>query len=469
MFMKSSLKSFKIKTVKEKPRKGGNEMSEFDEQNNTEEQFIQNEIMSDKGIPAIVRVKEKKSRGRSIAITLAVALASFGAGSLYTSYNWIQDQKQSIDVQNNNTGMNQPSPNISQTAVKKDGSILSVSEVANLVSNSVVEITTESVANDMFMRQYITEGAGSGVIISTDGYIATNNHVIEGASKITVRLTDGKEYEAKLIGTDAQTDVAVIKIDGVTLDAVTLGDSSQLTVGDTAIAIGNPLGELGGTVTNGIISALDREIVLENQTMTLLQTNAAINPGNSGGGLFNDKGELIGLVVAKSGGSNIEGLGFAIPANVVKEVVNSIINVGYVQGRPVLGVSVVNINSAQMAYQYGVNRMGIYVAGLTEGTKAEKSGLKVGDCIMAVNDKEIASTSDLTKTLQSHQVGEKVKVTISREGKLLSVEVELSESKPTQPTDAKSQGNGPNEQIENGRSQNQGGIPSLERFFDAFN
>lgn len=437
-------------------------MNGFDEYNKNEEQLIQSEAVDDIGIPAMVRVKEKKHRGKGVALTLAVALASFGAGSLYTSYSWIQGQKQNVSIQNNNT--NKPATNIGQTVVKTSGNNLSVAEVANLVSNSVVEITTESVANDMFMRQYVTEGAGSGVIISSDGYIATNNHVIEGASKIIVRLTDGKEYEAKLIGTDAQTDIAVIKLEGVTLEAVKIGDSSQLSVGDTAIAIGNPLGELGGTVTNGIISALDREIVLENQTMTLLQTNAAINPGNSGGGLFNDQGELIGLVVAKSAGSNIEGLGFAIPANVVKEVVNSIIDVGYVQGRPVLGVSVVNINSAQMAYQYGVSRMGVYIAGLTEGTKAEKSGLKVGDCIVAIGDTEITSTSDLTKILQNHKVGDQVKVTISRDGKLFSADVELSESKPTQEADTSKQSS-----TANGQSQSQSNGYSFGDFFNGFN
>lgn len=420
-----------IKTVKENHIEGGIKMNELHEQNKQNEEFIQSEMIEDRVIPAMVRVKEKKKRGKGVVITLAVALASFGAGSLYTSYSWIQDKTaQSSSQLTNQSSTNKPTTNISQTSVAASGKSLSVAEVASLAADSVVEITTESVANDMFMRQYVTEGAGSGVIISTDGYIATNNHVIEGASKITVRLTDGKEYEAKLIGTDAQTDVAVIKIEGVTLQPVTLGDSDTIGVGDAAIAIGNPLGELGGTVTNGIISALDRQIVLENQTMTLLQTNAAINPGNSGGGLFNEQGQLIGLVVAKSSGSNVEGLGFAIPVNVVKDVVDSIINVGYVQGRPVLGVSVVNIDSSQLAYQYGVSKLGVYVAGLTEGTKAEASGLKVGDCLIAVDDTQISSTSDLTKILQSHQVGDKVNVMVSRNGKMLTVEVELSESKP---------------------------------------
>lgn len=409
----------------------------MNEENNfsNEENRESSEINIDKTIPAMVKTKEKKYRGRGIALTLAVALASFGAGSLYTSYNWIQEQgtasKTSQSSIQNNPIKDSTNNNISQVSTNKSGGGLSVAEVANLTAASVVEITTETVANDMFMRQYVTEGAGSGVVISEDGYIATNNHVIDGASKIKVRLTTGEEYDAKLIGTDPQTDVAVIKVDGVKLKPVTYADSDQLVVGDTAIAIGNPLGELGGTVTNGIISALDREIELENQKMTLLQTNAAINPGNSGGGLFNNKGELIGLVVAKSGGSNVEGLGFAIPVNVVKEVVKSIIDVGYVQGRPVLGVQVVDIDSAQRAYQYGVNQLGVYVMALTEGTKAEKSGLKVGDCLVAIGDTQVTSTADLKRILQQHKVGETVKVIVSREGKLVTLQVELAESVPT--------------------------------------
>lgn len=439
-------------------------MNEMNEQNKQNEEFIQSEMIEDRVIPAMVRVKEKKNKGKGVIITLAVALASFGAGSLYTSYNWIQNQTaQSSSQVTNGSNINKPATNISQTSATTSGKSLSVAEVASLAADSVVEITTESVANDMFMRQYVTEGAGSGVIISTDGYIATNNHVIEGASKITVRLTDGKEYEAKLIGTDAQTDVAVIKIEGATLQPVTLGDSDTIGVGDTAIAIGNPLGELGGTVTNGIISALDRQIVLENQTMTLLQTNAAINPGNSGGGLFNDQGELIGLVVAKSSGSNVEGLGFAIPVNVVKDVVESIINVGYVQGRPVLGISVVNVDSSQLAYQYGVNQLGVYVAGLTEGTKAEASGLKVGDCLIAVDDTQISSTSDLTQILKSHEVGDKVKVMVSRNGKMLTVEVELSESKPA----ATSSNESSSQNTTEDNSLNQ--LPNISDFFGKSN
>lgn len=372
---------------------------------------------------------KKKKRGHGILIVAAM-LASFGAGSLFTSYNWIKDQKPASQLQ---TGpVRVPSTTNEEGTISTMGYDLTVAEITNLTAASVVEITTETVSTDLFMRQYITEGAGSGVIMTQDGYIATNNHVIENASKIIVRLTDGKEYEAELIGTDAQTDIAVLKIKAEdALKAVTFGDSDTLVVGDEAIAIGNPLGELGGTVTNGIISALDREIKLESQTMRLLQTNAAINPGNSGGGLFNSQGEFIGLVVAKSAGSNIEGLGFAIPSNVVSDVVQSIIDVGYVKGRPVLGVSIVDVSSIQQAYQYGVNRLGVYIMDLTKGSKSEQSGLKVSDLIIAIDDTQIGSATELKQALNQHQVGDVVKVTVSRDNKLLTFDVELSESVPT--------------------------------------
>ena len=222
-------------------------------------------------------------------------------------------------------------------------------------------------------------GAGSGVIISEDGYLITNNHVINGASTIQVRTSDGTTYDAVLVGTDSKTDVAVLKINASGLRPVTFGDSDNLNVGETAVAIGNPLGELGGTVTNGIISAKDRSITLDNQQMTLLQTNAAINPGNSGGGLFNSRGELIGMVVAKSSGSDVEGLGFAIPSNLVSKIAQELIANGYVTGRPALGVTVLSIENAQTAMQYGVSSLGVYITDVESGSAADKAGLQAGD------------------------------------------------------------------------------------------
>ncbi|PHV70124.1 serine protease HtrA [Sporanaerobium hydrogeniformans] len=318
-----------------------------------------------------------------------------------------------------------------QTASRTSGKALSVTEIANLNGNSVVEITTEVMVTGRRLEQYISQGAGSGVIITNDGYIMTNNHVISGSNKINVRLKNGETYEAKLIGTDPTTDIAVIKIEAKNLVPVTFGNSDKLAVGELAVAIGNPLGELGGTVTDGIISALDREITIDGETMNLLQTNAAINPGNSGGGLFNDGGELIGLVVAKSSGSDIEGLGFAIPSNDVKTVVDELIAHGYVTGRPALGVSLLDITTAQEAMMYRVNQTGVYVAQVSLDSAADKAGFKVGDCILSVNDTQITSTTELKKAILEHKVGDKLKVKILRDREEMTLEPVLKESNPS--------------------------------------
>ncbi|MEG2037197.1 MAG: trypsin-like peptidase domain-containing protein, partial [Ruthenibacterium sp.] len=278
-----------------------------------------------------------------------------------------------------------------------------------------------------FFGQYVTDGAGSGVIISADGYIATNNHVVSGAQQIKVTLSDKKEYIAKLVGTDPKTDIAVLKIDGSNLPAATIGDSAALTVGDFALAVGNPLGTLGGTVTDGIISALDREITVGSQTMTLLQTNAAVSPGNSGGGLFNSKGELIGIVNAKSSGDNAEGLGFAIPVNTAIKVARELMDNGYVTGRPALGINVLAINDAQTAAQYNVTRPGVYVMTVNKGSAAEKAGLQAGDLIMSANGEAVTVSANITKVLDACAVGDTVEMQIIREDKVLTISVKLQE------------------------------------------
>jgi serine protease Do len=310
------------------------------------------------------------------------------------------------------------------------GKTLTVPEIANVASDTVVEIQTEVVANS-YRGQYVTDGAGSGVILSSDGYIVTNNHVIEGARKITVRLRNGQEYSATLIGTDSQTDVAVIKIEATGLHAATLGTSSTLQVGELAVAIGNPLGELGGTVTDGIISALDREITLDDQTMNLLQTNAAINPGNSGGGLFNSKGELIGIVVAKSSGTGIEGIGFAIPIDDVKSVTEQLTTYGYVTGRPLLNMSLLEVNSQQLLRYYGVSQLGVYIATLPSGSNGEAAGFKVGDCILSIEGKSVSSVAEIKSVLANYKPNQTVTLEIKRSGQTLSLPLILTESKPS--------------------------------------
>ena len=258
------------------------------------------------------------------------------------------------------------------------GSDMTIQEITAEAKPSVVEIKTESVSSDVWMQQYVTEGAGSGVIITNDGYIVTNNHVIEGASKILVTTASGNEYSAKLIGTDSTTDVAVLKIDAKGLTPATYGNSDQLTVGDLAVAIGNPLGELGGTVTAGIISALDRQLVIDGKTMTLLQTDSSINPGNSGGGLFNSDGQLIGVVVAKSSGSDVEGLGFAIPINTAADVAQQLMDNGYVSGQPFTGMTYTegyDQSGSFGSFFGGQSTNGVYIYSV-EGNNAKKSRIQ---------------------------------------------------------------------------------------------
>lgn len=312
------------------------------------------------------------------------------------------------------------------------GSSMTVQEITAKAQDSVVEIKTESVSADSWMQQYVKEGAGSGVIIKSNGYIITNNHVIDGASKIMVTTSDKKEYEAKLVGTDSDTDVAVLKISAKNLTAVTMGNSDQLNVGDLAVAIGNPLGELGGTVTAGIISALDRSISIDGKTMTLLQTDSSINPGNSGGGLFNQYGQLVGLVVAKSSGSDVEGLGFAIPINRAAEVASQLMKGGYVKGKPSTGMSYADMSGQQQQQDlFGSGGQqksvgAVYIQEVT-GSNAKKAGFQSGDLVYSVDGKEIDSIETLSSIITSHKVGDTVTYTILRNGQSKEIKLKLSE------------------------------------------
>lgn len=317
------------------------------------------------------------------------------------------------------------------------GEAMTYSEVESIAGDSVVAISTEF--KNQGLWEYITEGAGSGVVMSEDGYIITNNHVVcrsdsntTYADRVTVTMKNGTEYDAEVIGGDPNADVAVLKVelgDGERLRAAIFADSNTLAVGEEVIAIGNPLGELSGTVTNGIISALAREISVEGVTMNLLQTNAAINPGNSGGGLFNMKGQLIGLVNAKSSGTGIEGLGFAIPANDALETAKSIIeNGGAVKESTVkIGITTYNIQTASDAIKYGFNALGVYVVEVEAGYN--DNALKVGDRIIAVNGKEITQGSDVAAIVKAASAGDVLEFIVYRDGRMVTADVVCYEAK----------------------------------------
>ena len=303
--------------------------------------------------------------------------------------------------------------------------VLDLAEIVDQTAPSVVEVFTETKKVSNWFQEYVMEGAGSGVILSEDGYIVTNHHVIDGASTIKVRTNNGQTYEAALKGTDSKTDLAVLKIEATDLLPAKLADSSAVRVGDFVIAIGNPLGELGGTVTDGIISAKDREITIDGQTMTLLQTSAAVNPGNSGGGLFDLDGKLVGVVNSKSSGSDIEGLAFAIPANTVQTITQELIQHGYVTGRPQLGISVTQLTRPGLNWQAYFDKPGPYVA-----RSSENNGLKAGDRIAEIGGTPINNAADISAVLDRHHVGDTVKVTAFRGGKEIAVSVKLTEQKP---------------------------------------
>jgi serine protease Do len=373
----------------------------------------------------------QKLTKRSIAIICAVTIllsAVFGFSGAYLAVSLYSEPvvtaagssvPAEIDLTYLTTGAD------SSCLVESSGENLSIPEIYEKTSESVVEISTEIMQTAGGMGQYIFSGAGSGVVITANGYIVTNNHVIEGAQTITVTLNNGESYEASLIGRDSRTDIAVLKVEASGLKPAHFGDSDTIIVGEQAIVIGNPLGELGGTVTEGIISALDREIVVNGEGMTLLQTSAAVNPGNSGGGLFNNRGEMIGIINAKTGGFNVEGLGFAIPINVAAEVMEQIIEYGYVPGRPVLGVRLLDITDPGTAAYYRVPTTGVYVYE-TVGL----NNLQAGDRLISIGDRAINSITDVREAVDSYEVGETVIITVQRGNNQVELPVTLIEATP---------------------------------------
>ena len=258
-----------------------------------------------------------------------------------------------------------------------------------------------------------------------------------------MRLTNQKTYTAKLIGKDSTLDIALLKIEETDLTTATFGDSAKLSVGQVAIAIGNPLGQLGGTVTDGIISAMDREITIDGKKMNLLQTNAAINPGNSGGGLFDANGNLIGIVVAKSSstssGTSVEGLGFAIPINDVVSVLDDLKTNGRVTNRAYLGVNVVDIINENAKFMYRVEKEGVYVSYVQPDSAAQQAGIKAYDRLVKIDDKEISESTDLTNYLAKHKKGDKVKIVVERDGKEITLDVTLGERPSDEETEKQEQ------------------------------
>lgn len=375
--------------------------------------------------PKVKKPKKPASRGFVAAMLVISILCSaalgFGGGYLANNMN-----------SSSSNGVNINKVEASNTSRSSNVSANTTSEVVKKTADSVVEIETEGVKTGSFAQQYVVQGAGSGVIISEDGYIITNHHVIEDANSVTVTLRDGKtSYTAAVIGSDSENDIALLKVDAKGLTPATFGDSSKLAVGDYVVAIGNPLGQLGGTVTDGIISALARDVVIEGKNMTLLQTNAQISPGNSGGGLFNANGELVGIVNAKDSATEVEGIAFAIPINNVLDIIDDLKSYGYVTGKIDLGMQLTDITSNDSAFYYGVNQTGCYVLSVTRGSNAETAGFHTGDLITKVNSTDINTSADVKNALKDSKVGDKVKFTVYRNGETSDLTLTLAEYVPS--------------------------------------
>mgnify|MGYP000499636885 FL=1 len=290
-------------------------------------------------------------------------------------------------------------------------------------------ITATSEPN-FFGQTTETAGAGSGFILTPDGYIVTNYHVVGDADTVKVTLYNGDTYDAQYIGGDEDYDIAVIKIDAANLPNVTLGNSDSLNVGDHVLAVGNPLGDLTFSMSEGIASSVNRTIDVEGTPFNMIQVTAAINPGNSGGPLFNEYGEVVGIVSAKYSSyasQSVEGLGFAIPINDAIKVAQDLLENGYVSGRPYMGITYLAVTDAQTAAQLNVNAYGVYVVDVVQGGPADKAGLKTGDRIVSIDGTEIAQKDDLGTLIQQHAAGDTLSITVAREGQMQTVSLTLGE------------------------------------------
>lgn len=358
--------------------------------------------------------KKRLDKAMKMLAFVLIAMFSGGVSGAYIA-NSIASKTYNYSSSSQNSG------SISSSGITSVASATEINKVAETVGPAVVGIvisgnTSSTLTSDSY--------SGSGIIINSNGYIVTNNHVIEGAAKITVKLSSGKSLEAKVIGADSRSDLAVIKIDAVNLPVAKLGDSSKVKVGDLAVAIGNPLGEeFAGTVTSGIISALNRTIQYEGSVYKVLQTDAAINPGNSGGALCNENGEVIGINSLKIGSSeNAEGMGFAISINEAKTIIDSLMSTGKVS-RPYLGIYGATVVAGNNSVE------GVYVKEVVSGSGADAAGIKPTDIITELDGQKVTEFDEISTIMDKHNVGDVISCKIQRGGKTISLNITLSEMK----------------------------------------
>ena len=409
------------------------------DQNNTNNGFEQTPYPQNYAVPAQpVKAKNSKLRLAALAISFSLLGGALGTGGTFAAMkvfgNNIGTTSAAKTNTTNSTAVIKTADNngkaVAMQTVKSDGTKLTAAQVYQNNVNSTVGITTEITTN-YFGYKTTAAASGSGFIITEDGYIVTNYHVIEGANSVKVTTYDNTQYDAEIVGSDESNDIAVLKIDASGLTPVTLGDSEALNVGDDVVAIGNPLGELTFTLTSGVVSAMDRQITTSNSVMmNLIQTDCAINSGNSGGALFNMYGEVVGVTNAKyssnsSTEASIDNIGFAIPINTVQDIITSIIENGYVV-KPYIGVSVETVSSDMTGS--GIPE-GAVVRAVNEDSPAEKAGLKENDIITKVNDDTIKSSNDLVSKIRKTAKGDKLTLTVYRKGEELTIDLTVDETK----------------------------------------
>ena len=389
----------------------------------------------------------KSTAAKVIAIVLACAIigtgCGFGGAALYRN-----STRQTVTLQQSDRAP------VTVSVKQVDGQTkMEPAEVYASTVNSVVSInTTATAGTNIFGQTVETASAGSGFIISSDGYIVTNYHVVKGATSVKVTLYSGDTYDATVIGGDSDYDVAVIKINASGLPAVTLGNSADVNVGDTVLAIGNPLGELTFSMSQGIVSCCDRAINVDGTPFNMIQVDASINPGNSGGPLVNLYGEVVGIVSAKySSYSNttVEGLGFAIPISDVQAIITDIIENGQVTGKAYLAIKAGTMTE-QMAAQYDIDiTEGVFVYSTESGGAGEKAGLQLGDVITKLNDTAITSMTDLTMAKKSYKAGDTVTLTVYRSGEYITLDLTFDQQPQTTGEDTQQDIQQPPQQNEN--------------------
>ena len=403
--------------------------------------------------------KKEKRGGRIVALLLACAilggLCGFGGAALYRS-----GFKHTVTLQ-------QSDREAVTVAVKQvDGrTLMTPAEVYAATVNSVVSINSTSRSTNFFGQSVPTASSGSGFIISEDGYIVTNEHVVSGATEVKVTLYNDETYTATYVGGDSDYDVAVIKVEAGGLSPVVLGDSAKLNVGDSVLAIGNPLGELTFSMSQGIVSCCNRAINVDGTPFNMIQTDAGINPGNSGGPLMNLYGEVIGIVSAKYSSysdTTVEGLGFAIPMADVQAILTDIMENGAVTNKAYMAITAGSMTE-EMAAQYRIDLTeGVFVFSVEKGGAGDRAGLRLGDIITKMDNRDIKNYDDLTTAKKGYHAGDTVTMTIYRQGEYMTVELTFDEQPETTGTQEQQNSN------ENYYGNYGGQMPNMDDFFNYF-